>query len=41
MTAIIRYRYAQLKEKELGYDCVRPFKNSLERMNFVNEPGWS
>ena len=48
MTAIIRlfslnseHRYAQLEKKELGYDCVRPFKDRLERMNCVNEPGWS
>lgn len=48
MTAIIRlfslnseHRDAQLKKKELGYDCARPFKDRLERMNCVDEPGWS
>ena len=35
------HRYAQLEKKELGYDCARPFKDRLERMNCVNEPGWS
>ena len=48
MTTMIRlfnlnseYRYAQLEKKELGYDYARPFKYRLERMNCVNEPGWS
>lgn len=48
MTAMIRlfslnseHRYAQLEKKELGYDYARPFKDRLERMNCVNEPGWS
>lgn len=47
MTAMIRlfnlnseHSYAQLDKKELGYDCARPFKDGLERMNCVNEPGW-
>ena len=48
MTAIIRlfslnseHRYAQLGKKELGYDRACPFKDRLERMNGVDEPGWS
>lgn len=48
MTTMIRlfnlnseHRYAQLEKKELGFDCARPFKDRLERMNCVNEPGWS
>ena len=47
-TAIIRlfslnskHRYAQLEKKELGDNCVRPFKDRLERMNCVDKPGWS
>lgn len=47
MTAMIRlfnlnseHSYAQLDKKELGYDCARPFKDGVERMNCVNEPGW-
>ena len=48
MTTMIRLfslnserRYAHLAKKGLGDDCARPFKDRLERMNCVNEPGWS
>lgn len=48
MTTIIRLnklnseqRYVQFEKKELGFVCARLFKDELERMNCVNEPGWS
>lgn len=46
MTTMIRLfsfnserRNAQIEKKDLGYVCARPFKDKLERMNCVDEPG--
>lgn len=30
---------AQIEKKDLGYVCARLFKDKLERMNCVDEPG--